>query len=824
MEIQRKLRSLVVAIFLANSITPTSAFAYPQYLYTPTINAPLGSVITVFGQDMSNANMFTIRPTSPPPNFSLSYSIPAADKISDTEIRLTLPTFEMLEPYLNYDFGFGLTSVTPDRTYTINIYDNTSTSEIFTIELYRPDPYSDGNGKVTCSENGYVTISSGVLTSNNSCRGTLTLPSGVTQIGNDVFYFDTYLTQIIFPPTLTRIGVQAFTAASGLSSISFPSNLETIGNSAFAGTNITSVNIPNSVTTIGNSAFENTTNLTNVTFGNRVTNIGQKAFKNTALTNISIPASITAIGNEAFKDIDTLQSIEFCWPDGIDPTVILNGLEYVDLICNQRTTITVTSLLDSGPGSLADAITQIAASDVQDSFLVVLPAGTINVADGFTEITRDTEIRGQGESSILNLTGLGTDVTKNVLFKTNRTSVDLVLKNIVVQGTITSGSVIRNNQGFVQVLSSKFKNISNNGSDGLIENYADINLRLYSTITIQDSVFQNITGSKIFYSDYGYAPSTSLSDLDYNNKIYNSGSIFDNVANIAEVQRFLKFDNSTFKNLVSASISTGNNRFQLLNSTFESNISLNISTAWDPLTGYDTRSGVNTSLTALEKVVSGNTFKNVSTLSPFITLDTGAEGVGLATITNNDFQFISNTSPKSPELSDLLFDATLYTAETVFTGNRYFYPSTLSFNGNQSSGGSMSNSIGVGTGTLPSNQFTRSGFSFYGWNTQADGLGSSFTNQAAYTYGVDQTLFAIWTKNPIASDSNTQADARLLEEKAKQARELQQLLTVLPSIGNLAVEIGKLIENLTTQKCVKGKKIKKIKAGAKCPKGYKARK
>jgi len=793
-------------------------------LYTPTINAPLGSVITVFGQDMSNANMFRIRPASGVPNFSLSYSIPTVDKISNTEIQLTLPTFEMLEPYLKYDFGFGLTSVTADRTYEINIYNSSSTSEVLNIDLYRPDPYSDGNGKVTCSDNGHVTISSGVLTNNNSCRGTLTLPLGVTNIGDSTFYFDTYVTQIIFPLTLTGIGVQAFTSATGLSSISFPSNLETIGNSAFAGTNITSINIPNKVTTIGNSAFENSTGLTNVTFGNSLTNIGQNAFKNTSLTNLTIPLNVTSIGDHAFKDIDTLKQIDYCWPDGIDPTDILNGLEYVDLICNQRTTIEITNLSDTGPGSLAAALTQIAASDVEDSFLVVLPAGTINILDGFPEITRDIEIRGQGESSILNLTGFGTDATNNILFKTNRTSVDLVLKNIVVQGTITSGSVIRNNQGSIQVLNSALKNIFNDGSDGLIENYADINVRLYSTITIQDSVFQNITGSKIFYSDYGYAPSTSLNDLDYNNKIYNTGNTFDNVANIAEVQRFLKFDNSTFKNSVSASISVGNNRFQLLNSTFETSISLNLSTAWDPFTGYDTRNGITTSLTALEKVVSGNTFKNVSTLSPFITLDTGAEGVGLTTIANNDFQFISNASPKSPELSDILFDANLYTAETIFTGNRYFYPSTLSFNGNQSSGGSMSNSVGVGTGTLPSNQFTRSGFSFYGWNTQADGLGSSFTNQASYTYGVDQTLFAIWTKNPIASDSNAQADARLLEEKAKQARELQQLLTVLPSIGNLALEVGKLIENLTTQKCVKGKKIKKVKVGAKCPKGYKARK
>ena len=251
---------------------------------------------------------------------------------------------------------------------------------------------------------------------------------------------------------------------------------------------------------------------------------------------------------------------------------------------------------------------------------------------------------------------------------------------------------------------------------------------------------------------------------------------------------------------------------------------MNLSTAWDPITSYYTRAGTQTSLTSTEKVISGNQFKSVTATSPFISLNTNFWNVGLFTFTNNIFEFTANTSQKTPELSDVLNSAADFTTETVFSGNRYYYPSTITFNGNSATSGSMTALSGVGISTLPSNQFARSGFSFFGWNTQADGLGSSFTNQAAYTYGVDQTLFAIWIQNPVASDSNTQADARLLEEKAKQARELQELLTVLPSIGNLAFEIGKLIENLTTQKCVKGKKIKKIKAGSKCPKGYKVRK
>jgi hypothetical protein len=46
------------------------------------------------------------------------------------------------------------------------------------------------------------------------------------------------------------------------------------------------------------------------------------------------------------------------------------------------------------------------------------------------------------------------------------------------------------------------------------------------------------------------------------------------------------------------------------------------------------------------------------------------------------------------------------------------------------------------------------------------------------------------------------------------------LLSVIPSIAGLALNIGDLTNSLLTTKCVKGKTIKNVKKGAKCPKGY----
>jgi hypothetical protein len=57
-------------------------------------------------------------------------------------------------------------------------------------------------------------------------------------------------------------------------------------------------------------------------------------------------------------------------------------------------------------------------------------------------------------------------------------------------------------------------------------------------------------------------------------------------------------------------------------------------------------------------------------------------------------------------------------------------------------------------------------------------------------------------------------------KKAKDQRELTELLSVIPSIAGLALNLGDLTNSLLSTKCIKGKTIKYVKKGAKCPKGY----
>jgi len=60
-------------------------------------------------------------------------------------------------------------------------------------------------------------------------------------------------------------------------------------------------------------------------------------------------------------------------------------------------------------------------------------------------------------------------------------------------------------------------------------------------------------------------------------------------------------------------------------------------------------------------------------------------------------------------------------------------------------------------------------------------------------------------------------------QKAKEQKELTELLSVVPSIAGLALNLGDLTNSLLKQKCTQGKKVKYVNKGAKCPKGFKSK-
>ena len=71
---------------------------------------------------------------------------------------------------------------------------------------------------------------------------------------------------------------------------------------------------------------------------------------------------------------------------------------------------------------------------------------------------------------------------------------------------------------------------------------------------------------------------------------------------------------------------------------------------------------------------------------------------------------------------------------------------TITYNANGGTGSMANQDIAEGaTEALTANAFTRTGYTFVGWNTVADGTGTYYADQAAYTMGSDNvTLNAQW--------------------------------------------------------------------------------
>ncbi len=157
-----------------------------------------------------------------------------------------------------------------------------------------------------------VTILPGAF---QGCSGltAVTLPYGVTSIGDSAFEFCYNLTGAAIPGSVTNIGTQAFYDCPSLASLVISNGVTSIGDDAFEFCNsLTSVTIPDSVTGIGDYAFSSCLSLTNLTISDHVTSIGNDVFDGCSrLAQVTIPASVTNLENDAFSGCTNLTKIYF---------------------------------------------------------------------------------------------------------------------------------------------------------------------------------------------------------------------------------------------------------------------------------------------------------------------------------------------------------------------------------------------------------------------------------------------------------------------------------------------------------------------------------
>ena len=222
----------------------------------------------------------------------------------------------------------------------------------------------------------------------------ITIPEGVTSIGNYAFAVCINLQKITIPSSITTIGEATFSGCNGITDIILPEGVTSIGIAAFGGCeNLESVSLPDSLITIGGSAFTYCPNLKNISIPEGVTVIEDGTFSNcSSLTEIIIPDGVTFIGADAFSDCSGLTSISI--PNGVTSIG-----EYAFSRCNGLKTL-----------AIPDGITSIESGTFSECSSLT----SITIPDSVTTIERYAF---EGCSALENITFSGTIEQWNVITK-----------------------------------------------------------------------------------------------------------------------------------------------------------------------------------------------------------------------------------------------------------------------------------------------------------------------------------------------------------------------------------------------------------------------
>ena len=145
----------------------------------------------------------------------------------------------------------------------------------------------------------------------------ITLPPGLTQIGDWAFFGCSSLELKELPPGLTQIGDWAFLGCSSLELKELPPDLTQIGDWAFDGcSSLKLKELPPDLTQIGDWAFDRCSSLKLKKLPSGLTEIGYSTFgKCSSLELKELPSGLTEIGDWAFVECSSLELREL--PSGL---------------------------------------------------------------------------------------------------------------------------------------------------------------------------------------------------------------------------------------------------------------------------------------------------------------------------------------------------------------------------------------------------------------------------------------------------------------------------------------------------------------------------
>lgn len=194
-----------------------------------------------------------------------------------------------------------------DKAYT-RVFDYSTyftTTMIEDITLYAKWVNEDDEG---ASVYVYQVLDDGTaeILSYKGKRRYLTVPETldgytVSSIGENAFFGNSRLREVVFPESLVYIKGQAFAVCTSLRSVTFTGNeLLSIGVKSFSSCrSLLSLTLPDSVLEIGGEAFNGCSSLSSLTVGSasRLRTLGNKSFSSTALTEFYIPKNCSFDGS-----------------------------------------------------------------------------------------------------------------------------------------------------------------------------------------------------------------------------------------------------------------------------------------------------------------------------------------------------------------------------------------------------------------------------------------------------------------------------------------------------------------------------------------------
>ena len=223
----------------------------------------------------------------------------------------------------------------------------------------------------------------------SGCRGLteIDLPENLVEISNYAFQYCRGLTTVEIPESVTTIGVKAFADCDALDNVVIPDSVLSMSEYAFTGAvSLTNVTIGSGLASIPEYAFLNCEKLTKVNFSKGLETIEQYAFSGCAVAKtpehlqeellkgnvmqVSFPETLTTIGKGAFINCSLLTAVDFN-----------DALTAVGAGAFDGSLLAAASLTEDGFVFVDGWVLGFAATDAPESGKLVMPEGTIGIAD-----------------------------------------------------------------------------------------------------------------------------------------------------------------------------------------------------------------------------------------------------------------------------------------------------------------------------------------------------------------------------------------------------------------------------------------------------------